>query len=317
MSTREELYSLVWTTPVSLSAQQFSVSGSYMARVCTALDVPRPPRGYWARRAAGRASPRPSLPRLRPGIPKTWIKGQPLDKSNFRSRLWPQSLTNASIAANAGQVHPLVSIARNHLILPENGDHEPYVRPRKKVLSDLTVTGASAARALDFANALFLGLEARGYFVVIAPPFENLIRCTIETREDPDTPIETTRKRPWSPARPTVVYVGTVPIGLAIVETTSYERMRYIGHGRFVPVNSGIELPDTRVGNSWITRQQVPTGHLKLVAYSPFHRVHWQTEWPDTFEAPVENQVGNIINDIESAAAILLPQLHKLVGVAS
>lgn len=55
MVTREELYELVWSTPMIRVAEKFEVSGSYLARVCTELRVPRPERGYWAKLAVGKA----------------------------------------------------------------------------------------------------------------------------------------------------------------------------------------------------------------------------------------------------------------------
>ncbi len=60
--TREELYELVWSTPMIKVAEKFEVSGSYLARVCTELRVPRPERGYWAKLAVGKAPQRPALP---------------------------------------------------------------------------------------------------------------------------------------------------------------------------------------------------------------------------------------------------------------
>jgi hypothetical protein len=45
MISREELYELVWSIPMTKVAEKFSVSGSYMARVCSVLNVPRPERG--------------------------------------------------------------------------------------------------------------------------------------------------------------------------------------------------------------------------------------------------------------------------------
>ena len=36
-------------------AEQSNVSGSYLARICSVLHVPRPARGYWAKLAVGRA----------------------------------------------------------------------------------------------------------------------------------------------------------------------------------------------------------------------------------------------------------------------
>ena len=65
MITREQLYELVWSMPMARLVVRFGVSGSYMARVCTGLGVPRPPRGYWAKRAAGQSPPVPPLPGLR------------------------------------------------------------------------------------------------------------------------------------------------------------------------------------------------------------------------------------------------------------
>ncbi len=67
MITREELYALVWSRPMTKVAKQFEVSGSYMAWVCSVLRVPRPPRGYWVKLAVGKApTPRP-LPEVQPG----------------------------------------------------------------------------------------------------------------------------------------------------------------------------------------------------------------------------------------------------------
>jgi hypothetical protein len=49
--SREDLYEQVWTTPINHLAEKFGVSGSYLARVCSALNVPRPPLGYWQKKA--------------------------------------------------------------------------------------------------------------------------------------------------------------------------------------------------------------------------------------------------------------------------
>lgn len=56
-------------------AQRYDVSSSYLARVCEGLNVPHPPRGYWARKAAGEKMPVPPLPAAGPGDPQSWEKG--------------------------------------------------------------------------------------------------------------------------------------------------------------------------------------------------------------------------------------------------
>jgi hypothetical protein len=78
MVTREELYELVWSTPMIRVAEKFEVSGSYLARVCTELRVPRPERGYWAKLAVGKAPQRPALLEPLPGDPIIWSRADGL-----------------------------------------------------------------------------------------------------------------------------------------------------------------------------------------------------------------------------------------------
>jgi hypothetical protein len=72
--SRETLYELVWSTPMTKVAEKFEVSGSYLARVCTELSVPRPERGYWAKLAVGKAPQRPVLQEPLPGDPVVWSR---------------------------------------------------------------------------------------------------------------------------------------------------------------------------------------------------------------------------------------------------
>lgn len=51
---REELYELVWSMPVFKFAEQYGVSGRGFAKMCAGYAVPVPPRGYWAKVAAGK-----------------------------------------------------------------------------------------------------------------------------------------------------------------------------------------------------------------------------------------------------------------------
>jgi|HubBroStandDraft_4_1064222.scaffolds.fasta_scaffold00135_1 hypothetical protein len=63
--TRQALYDLAWSTPMSTLAKDFGISDVALAKRCRAVDVPVPPRGYWARRAAGQDPPRTPLPNYR------------------------------------------------------------------------------------------------------------------------------------------------------------------------------------------------------------------------------------------------------------
>ena len=50
---RQRLYDEVWTEPTQQVAQRYGVSDVAIAKACALLDIPKPPRGYWAKKAAG------------------------------------------------------------------------------------------------------------------------------------------------------------------------------------------------------------------------------------------------------------------------
>jgi hypothetical protein len=54
--TRQELYDRVWTEPVDTLAKEYGLSNVGLGKACR-HDFPVPPRGYWARQAAGQRPP--------------------------------------------------------------------------------------------------------------------------------------------------------------------------------------------------------------------------------------------------------------------
>lgn len=59
---RSELYEKVWQTPITKLAATYGLSDNGLRKVCVSLDVPVPPRGYWAKLAAGHKLKRAPLP---------------------------------------------------------------------------------------------------------------------------------------------------------------------------------------------------------------------------------------------------------------
>ena len=58
---REELFNEVWTTPITKLAKSYGLSDVGLRKICLALDIPLPPRGYWAKHAVGKKIPKPAL----------------------------------------------------------------------------------------------------------------------------------------------------------------------------------------------------------------------------------------------------------------
>lgn len=66
--TRDELYRLVWQKPMSRLAEEFGVTGNGLAKACDRLNVPCPPRGHWAKKAAGKPVVMFKLPPRQDGV---------------------------------------------------------------------------------------------------------------------------------------------------------------------------------------------------------------------------------------------------------
>jgi hypothetical protein len=52
--TRRAMYDLVWSRPMTKVAADFGISDVALKKICDKHRVPTPPRGYWAKRDAGK-----------------------------------------------------------------------------------------------------------------------------------------------------------------------------------------------------------------------------------------------------------------------
>lgn len=62
---RGAVYERVWSQPVRDVAKGYGISGVRLGKVCRALSIPVPPRGYRARVRSGEAVRKPALPSMR------------------------------------------------------------------------------------------------------------------------------------------------------------------------------------------------------------------------------------------------------------
>ncbi|MET0064833.1 MAG: hypothetical protein ABW076_00660 [Candidatus Thiodiazotropha sp.] len=63
--SREELFILIWERPATEVARELGISDVALGEHCRRLQVPKPPRGYWARVASGSKPKQPALPAYR------------------------------------------------------------------------------------------------------------------------------------------------------------------------------------------------------------------------------------------------------------
>lgn len=311
MVSREELYRLVWSEPMIRIAERFDVSGSYLARVCTQLNVPRPERGYWAKLAVGKAPSQPPLPEPQPGDPLHWSSdGERVAAPRPQAPSRPKNEKKPRIPRN--QVHGLVRGARVHFEHGRPVKDGAYLKPYKKLLVDVTASEASLDKALGLANDLFNALHSVGHRVVLATHGAGLRRDQIDERENMTASREYWQHRGlWSPYQPTVVYVGTVAIGIAIIEMSERVTLRYV-NGKYIRESEYV-APRSRyhVDYSWTTTEDLPSGRMRIVAYSPYNLVSWSTQWQETRAKSLRSQISAIVEAIEAAAPELVAKLEE------
>jgi hypothetical protein len=302
--TRGKLYEEVWAEPMTKVAARYNVSSSFLARVCKRLNVPRPERGYWAQLEVGKAPPKPDLPEARPGDELEWARdGEP----NRVARALPKPPDE--VEQNARQPrrmrpvrHDLLVGAREHFEAARESDNG-YLRPAKRRLVDVFATRGTLDRALDLANTLFLALEDRGYRVTFAPLDQHLRRPVVGERSEGGR--ERYGYASWGPDRPTVVYAGTVAIGLTIFELSEEVEVRYVD-GKYLPVAQH-PAPKRRTAPAyeWIHKRDMPSGRLCLRASSPYARATWEMQWRETKGGDLTSKVPHIVRELESEAATI------------
>jgi hypothetical protein len=81
--TREELYALVWSQPMQTVAKSMGISDVALAKQCRRANIPVPPRGWWAKKAAGKP-----------------VKVQPLPPALFVLRNYFPALEPATMLAD-------------------------------------------------------------------------------------------------------------------------------------------------------------------------------------------------------------------------
>ncbi len=303
--------------PMNKVADKFNVSGSYMARVCSMLQVPHPVRGYWAKLAVEKAHQRPPLPAAQPGDQLNWSQGGEsglpiVPRISTASRNRVRSGSSRSVTGT----HGLIREAIRHYDAGHKVEEGQHLRPHKRLLVDITASRGGLDKALGFANDLFNALESAGHRVLVSSPAEHFIRARIDEHEQVPK-VERKERHPeyshlWSPQRPTVVYVGSVALGLAIIEMSESVLLRYV-NGRYVresdykPLKASARYFD----HSWTTTKDIPCSRLRLVVYAPYSGVSWSVLFQESKDRALTQDIPKIVESIENSTDVLAEKVKE------
>lgn len=173
---REDLYKLVWQTPMSQLAKQYGLSDRGLAKICDRMQIPVPGRGYWAKLYSG-AKPH-SKPLRKAGKDCQEVvrvhqrKELPENDTDKKKDLLELQQVFAGLSAITP--HKLVEATKKRLENAKPDDNGILVTQAKRCL-DIRVSDACMDRALNLLNMLFSVLEQRGFSIEIKEE-ENSIR---------------------------------------------------------------------------------------------------------------------------------------------
>jgi hypothetical protein len=178
--TRDELYQLVWSQPLRTIAHEMGISDVALAKTCRKANIPVPPRGYWARKQAGRAAAVSPLPPRFPAASDTIgsERGHYYSGPDWRERILAAPIPEVPVfdedidaltkrvKAMVGRVefsqsfdrrHPLV----DHLLKLDDERKAEYARYKSSYYAPRHQAGAGL-RWLTILNSLFLALQRLG-----------------------------------------------------------------------------------------------------------------------------------------------------------
>ena len=170
--SRKDLYKQVWAEPMRALAKQYGLSDVGLAKICKKHNIPRPPRGYWAKRQAGEAPEQPPLPRR----PDKIIEIFP---SSYNSLGSEEEAALAEVSSENEIDKPIIvpeTLRKSHALVKESADiiktcepnHLGLLEPSEKHCLDIVVSKKSLKRALRIMDAVIKALEDRGHEVYLS-----------------------------------------------------------------------------------------------------------------------------------------------------
>ena len=168
---RNALYKEVWERSLTKVAPKYGISGVALKKICNKLNVPTPPRGYWAKLEWGYEVHRPELPELKPGDPETH---EILEQPGYMRKTQSVRLHEADLPEGIGDVDkikvsktledPLRIIKRTEKALGKaRHDDRGNLVPRGNGVLNISVTPKQLDRALRIMDAVLKGFGSAGY----------------------------------------------------------------------------------------------------------------------------------------------------------
>jgi len=172
--TREELYQLVWSEPLSRLAKKYNISDNGLRKICKRYDIPLPISGYWQRIQYGHKVSKSTLPGNSKDLGNitlcyrdkdgNYVDIEKTPKSKLKDEFCNNSKLPLKVSERLSNPDPLVVQAQSSLLLKKN-EHYHYngVVETKSGELKIRVAPSNIPRALRFMDAFIKLLYARNH----------------------------------------------------------------------------------------------------------------------------------------------------------
>ncbi len=170
--------------------------------------------------------------------------------------------------------HPVLAGAKEVFGQGQEID-QGFLKPSKRRLADLVVTRPMLDEGIALLDERFRRFEQKGHPVSLSPGDRIYCRVGVDVRENPGKTPEHRYPSLWAPSKPTVVFIGTVAIGLTLFALTETKEARRVD-GKYLPLDQA-ERHRPRYGWpqwTWTAQHAFATGRFCLQAILP---IRWPT----------------------------------------
>lgn len=267
---RQELYEQVWSVPMSKLSERLGLSDVGLAKICKKYNIPRPPRGYWAKKKVGQEPKRTPLPPGDLDVPiEIRLNPYNISNSNLKTSTMAKVVSKKEpekrmfVSETLRNPHPLVKQSAEILKSLEPNSLGILEPPKRKCL-DIEVTKKSLRRALLIMDTLIKYLEERGYQVFISDESSKVNILEVPIRFGISEELMTVRKEP---------------------KDHRLDGYYQFGHSRFYS-------------------ERVPSGNLCLTIHDAgrLWGANYRQNWRDTKTKRLENLLDSFINGLIKVA---------------
>ena len=180
---RDELYNEVWSMPMSKLAKNYTISDVGLAKICKKMNIPVPPRGYWAKKSAGKKTVIIPLPQETKSTINEYDhycnESSNVVKetgNTYCNELEITRLKGIKISRTSLKYHPLVEHARKYLLSEKPNPQYPIITPFGEVIS-LKVSIKNMDRGLRIMDTIIKNIEELGGRIELDKQRYNPLLC--------------------------------------------------------------------------------------------------------------------------------------------